>query len=66
MFALDLIRDRLRISRKMAKNYHLKSKSHQRKGDDWTSGFCFGVAATLNIERLRLGYIYKAVRKEIT
>ena len=66
MYALNLIRQRLRVNKKLHRNYHLKSKSYQRKGYDWTAGFCFGVAATLNMERLRLGQLYKVVRKEVT
>jgi len=66
MYALTMIRDRLRVCRKLHKDYHLKSQSHQRKGNNWTAGFCFGVAHTLNMERLRLGQLYKQIRKEAT
>lgn len=62
-FALEQIRQRLRNSRELEKDYHLRSQSWQRKGDDWSAGFCFGVAASLGLERLYLGRIYKWVRE---
>lgn len=64
MSALESIRRRLKGLRKIQRDYHRKSESHEGLHEKYLAGFCFGVAVSIRHHRLFLGRLYKLIREE--